>query len=62
MRRLRDKKRTDEELEMNLMFRKVYETLILPGKRERHLLMTALTLPFKMTAILTFPCYSSHIN
>lgn len=34
--RLRDKKKTDKKLRMNLVFRKAYGTLILPEKREAH--------------------------
>lgn len=60
--RLRGKKRTDKKLGMDLIFRKVYETLILLGKRERHLFMTAPTISFEVTGILTFPCYSSHMR
>lgn len=51
MQRLRGKKRTDKKLGMDLIFQKVYKTLTLPGKGERHLFMTAATIPFEVTGI-----------
>lgn len=55
------KKRAEKKLWMNLIFRKVYVSWYYQ-EREKHLLMTALTIPFEVTGILIFPCYSSHIR
>lgn len=56
--RLRDKKRTEKAGSESDVQKGVWDT----NRRERHLLMTALTIPFEVTGTLTFTCYSSHIR